>query len=412
MANKNIIYISYDGLTDTLGQSQILPYVIGLSKLGYTFDIVACEKPHNYSVNKNIIEQICAENNISWHPVVYHANPKVLSTIYDLLLVNKKVKQLCRNKKVSLLHCRSYLASLIGLAFKRKYHIPFLFDMRGFWADERVDGNLWNRENILFNAIYKYFKKREIEFIGESDAIISLTEAGKSEMLQWNLPIAAHKIEVIPCCADEAHFDPSRIHATDIANLRAQLNIQPDALVFLYLGSVGTWYLTTEMMELFKYLKSELPQSILLIATPDSEAKVLQEAAKVGLDASAIIIKKVPRKEVPIHIAASDYGLFFIKPAYSKLSSSPTKQAEILFMNKPLICNNNVGDTGQLVAHNKWGIVINKFDKQEYAKVLIEIMADSLLRTDIRKEALNYFSLSKGVNKYLKIYQTCINESN
>ena len=29
---KQILYISYDGITDPLGQSQILPYIIGLTK--------------------------------------------------------------------------------------------------------------------------------------------------------------------------------------------------------------------------------------------------------------------------------------------------------------------------------------------------------------------------------------------
>ena len=34
MKNRNILYISFDGLLDPLGQSQIVPYVNHISKFG------------------------------------------------------------------------------------------------------------------------------------------------------------------------------------------------------------------------------------------------------------------------------------------------------------------------------------------------------------------------------------------
>lgn len=42
---KNILYISYDGMTDPLGQSQVLPYIINLNKENYNFHLVSFEKP-------------------------------------------------------------------------------------------------------------------------------------------------------------------------------------------------------------------------------------------------------------------------------------------------------------------------------------------------------------------------------
>jgi hypothetical protein len=68
---KNILYISYDGMTDQLGQSQVLPYLCGLGKLGYTFTLLSCEKAEKYHQNKTVIEKICAENNIDWQPIFY-----------------------------------------------------------------------------------------------------------------------------------------------------------------------------------------------------------------------------------------------------------------------------------------------------------------------------------------------------
>ena len=54
---------------------------------------------------------------------------------------------------------------MIGLALKIKYGVKFIFDMRGFWADERLDGNIWNRNNILFKQIYQFFKSKEKQLL-------------------------------------------------------------------------------------------------------------------------------------------------------------------------------------------------------------------------------------------------------
>lgn len=41
---KKILFISYDGMTDPLGQSQVIPYLQGLSKQGYEIFLLSCEK--------------------------------------------------------------------------------------------------------------------------------------------------------------------------------------------------------------------------------------------------------------------------------------------------------------------------------------------------------------------------------
>ena len=59
--------------------------------------------------------------------------------------------------------------------------------MRGFWADERVDGKIWDLKNPVFKSIYNFFKKKEKQYFSQSDAIVSLTENGKQEILSWDL---------------------------------------------------------------------------------------------------------------------------------------------------------------------------------------------------------------------------------
>ena len=58
--------------------------------------------------------------------------------------------------------------------------------MRGFYADERVDGKLWNKNKFPFNKIYNYFKKKETAFLQHADYTISLTENGKKKLKDGN----------------------------------------------------------------------------------------------------------------------------------------------------------------------------------------------------------------------------------
>jgi len=57
----NTIFISLDGMTDPLGQSQVLPYLGGLSKLGYNFWIISLEKEEAFLKNRLAIENIATQ---------------------------------------------------------------------------------------------------------------------------------------------------------------------------------------------------------------------------------------------------------------------------------------------------------------------------------------------------------------
>ncbi len=75
---KKVLFISYDGLTDPLGQSQILPYITGLSN-NYRFTILSCEKPERYHKTRQLIEDICEKYEIRWEIVVFKTKQTILA---------------------------------------------------------------------------------------------------------------------------------------------------------------------------------------------------------------------------------------------------------------------------------------------------------------------------------------------
>ncbi|QHL89052.1 glycosyltransferase [Nibribacter ruber] len=389
-------------MTDPLGQSQVLPYLAGLSKKGYEITLLSCEKKQRYAQTKGIIEKITKEHNIDWRPIFFTTSPPVLAKYYDLYQLKRKAEVLHKEKLFSLVHCRSYVSAAVGLYLKKKYQIKLLFDMRGFWVDERVDGGAWNLKNPLFKFAYRQYKIKEAEYIANSDAIISLTEAGKKEIQTWDSYQQA-RIQVIPCSADFQHFSLSTPSIK--AQARNMLGLHEGALVISYLGSVGAWYMLEEMLELLALIKHNYPKAVFLFVTPEPASLILQHAEKHGFSSKDFVIKSASRAEVPLFIAASDVNLFFIKQSYSKIASSPTKLGEILAMGIPVICNSKVGDVEQIVNDTNSGVVINSFDKESYKRVVAAI--PSLLTKapeTIRANAFEYYTLDNAIEKYAEVY--------
>ena len=394
-------------MTDPLGQSQVLPYIQGLTKMGYHFTILSFEKKDRFKKEGELIHSITTNSNIAWHPLFFTASPPVIAKIYDRYQMQKHAFLLYRKKKFVLIHCRSYVAAETGLKLKRKFGVRMLFDMRGFWADEKKDNGQWNMKSLLFRNIYKHFKKKENEFLLLSDGIISLTHAAKEYLHKQsdykNLPIT-----VIPCCADLALFNYLTIDSQDKRKIRESLGISENAKVITYLGSVGGWYMTKEMFSFFKLILDRYPDYKMLVLTKDDEKKVRREAASTGIPSTSIIVTYSERNQLPLYLSICSLSIFFIRNSFSKIASSPTKHAELMGMGIPVICN-NIGDTGWIIDDTKTGYIVDAFDDKrmkEAVNGLAEI--EFIDKKMIRKNAITHFDLKSGIIKYGEVYNNML----
>ena len=402
----NTLYLSHDGMTDPLGQSQVIPYLEGLTELGHRFRLISCEKPARLASQGQLLRQKLLDANIRWNPVPYHHRPPVLATIWDLWKVRNLALKLYREEPFQMVHCRSYTMSLLGLWLKRNLGVKFLFDMRGFWPHERIEAGLWPQTNPLYFAIFKFFKHKEQQFLSESDAIISLTHRGKEELLRWDLAgVTEDKIQVIPCCSDLSHFSREAIVPQLSADLKQRLAIQEEDYLLGYLGSVGGWYMLEEMLDFFRCLLKRNHRAKFLFITPDARESILPKAIERGIPTDRVITQSPVRSEVPGLLSLCDASIFFIRPIYSKTGSSPTKLGELLSMELPVITNSGVGDSDLLAERYRLGPILREFTNTAYDAAITDLEDFTMPRPENRTAAHEYFSLSQGVARYAEIYQ-------
>jgi glycosyltransferase involved in cell wall biosynthesis len=387
-----ILYISYDGMLEPLGQSQVVAYLEKLAP-GRRIHLISFEKPADWADKgrRQAMRERLARANIAWHPLRYHKSPSVAATAFDIAAGSARAVALIRRYRLGIVHARSYVAAVMALAAKRLTNAAFLFDMRGFWADERVDGGLWPRGGGLYRAA----KGLERKFLLAADQVVTLTHASQAEIGRFDyLAGRAPPIAVIPTCADLDRFTVQDPPA------RAPF-------VLGYVGSVGTWYLLDEMLAFFLRLRSQEPGARLLIVNRQEQDRIRQRACALGVDSADLEITAADHADMPGRIGRMSAAMALIKPSYSKIASAPTKLAEYLGCGVPCLGNAGVGDMETIIEGRQVGVALRRFspgELDEGAQRLLALASEPGVRQRCRAVAIDLFSLDKGVAAYSGIY--------
>ncbi len=400
-----ILYISYDGVLEPLGQSQVLAYLKQLAK-DNTIHLISFEKADDWAevTERNRIANDIATAAILWHPLRYHKRPSALATAWDILQGIALGLWLVVWHRLHIVHARSYVPSVMALTLKRLTGIKYIFDMRGFWADERVDGGLWPRDGRMYR-IAKWFER---QFLLNADYVVSLTHAAVDEMhrfpyLQGQMP----RFAIITTCADLEVFRPSQ------NNLLPSPTERPFTLG--YVGSAGTWYLFDETLRCFQLLRERLPNARLHILNRGEHDYIRERMAALNVEPANVQLKAATPVEVTHAMQEMDAGIFIIKPVYSKKASAPTKLAEFLGCGVPCLGNSGVGDMALILEKEQVGVALSHFDDAAMREVvdrLLQLTQTPDIKAHCRKVALCYFSLEDGVSAYRKIYNEITGDAN
>src|SRR5688572_4407959 len=106
-----VLYITHDGLCDALGQSQIIPYLEGLSRKNHEITVISSEKPGKYARLKEDISQRLKQSGIRWIPTTYSSSFPLFSQFRNFRKLKKTAFAACSEQQPELVHCRSYIAA-------------------------------------------------------------------------------------------------------------------------------------------------------------------------------------------------------------------------------------------------------------------------------------------------------------
>jgi glycosyltransferase involved in cell wall biosynthesis len=386
MSRPRVVYVSYDGAGEPLGRSQVLAY---LERLARDCDItlISFEKDHT---SRPETARLLRAAGIAWRPLSYHKRPPVLSTAWDVVAGARKVRRACRSVDADIVHVRSYVPALIALAAGRQRRWKLLFDIRGFWADERVEGSMWPPGGWL----YRLAKRCERRFFRAADAVVTLTAASVPAIRELGAPTVP--VEVIPTCADLDRFLASEPRA--------------DGPRAVWCGSVGTFY-RFDLAVRF----AEAAQLPLVVLTRQVEA-----ARSVLGDRPAVVREAAPA-DVALELRPGDIGISFLVGSYdggvgrfANLARAPTRFAEYLAAGMTVAVSPGVGDLDAIVESHDLGVVLaseSDAEVERAARRARELAAAPATWERARAVARERYPVEQGAARYLDLYRRLLASS-
>ena len=329
-----VLYVSYDGLLEPLGASQVLPYVRALRERGFAMEVLSFEKPDDLRDRARVeaLRTSLVTAGIPWTPLPYHRRPTLPATAWDVRAGRRWVEAWARRTPGrGLLHARGYVAGLLGVRARELGH-RLLFDMRGFWVDERVEAGYWP-EGGARARVARWIERTVLR---AADHLVLLTRRAVDRLPDLAAG-PAPPWTVVPTCADLDRFRP----ASDAGAARRSLGLGTGPVV-VHTGTLTGWYDGPATVALGRAFQERTGGAFVVLTRDVDDARELASAA-----GATPVIRTASHADVPAWLAAADAGLALVRPSPAKDASFPTKVGEYLAAGLAVV-GTPVGDMADL----------------------------------------------------------------
>jgi len=393
---SQVLYLSWNSIESPLVQSQVLAYLRGLAAKGWGFRLVTLEtgRSQGWLAARaqelvQSLESTPAAGKIQWHPVVVPAQLARLGTVTRLWAMRRHVRAILQRHPLALVHARSYLPGWVAAKVCSPAGVPWLFDTRGFWVDEKVDkGGL-----KAGGPVYSILKRMERKLYRQADAVVMLAEAGVQAAKKHTLLPEYTPVRVIPTCVDINRFRPAP------GDPKKRL---------LCVGSVGPGYLGKEVFRLFALMQRLFPEYDCELCTRSDRRLIERLQRESGVDVRRLRVFSRPHAGMSELLSAGGIGVSLIEPHASKQASCPTKVGEYLACGMPVIYNPGIGDMDTVLDAGQVAVRCSDFSQaglENTVRQAVALFESPHTQRQCRQLAQDYFSLDRGVDSYDGLYR-------
>jgi glycosyltransferase involved in cell wall biosynthesis len=385
------LYISMDGIMEPLGYSQVFKYLEKLSQ-HHKINLVTLEKNNDLQKTDalKLLLQKCSKNNITWYRCKYRNGWFGLAQLINVFILIFLPLYIFLTKKISLIHIRSYMPGIAIPLLSSFFKFKLIFDIRGFWADEKHDRLNWRKDSYK----YRFFKGLERYLMRKADFIVTLTAASQ-QIISNNFAKPESMIQVIPTCVDCNEF------------VRIEGEESSAVIKIGYLGSVDTAYDFDKFCFLLSQIIDKYEKNLEFRVFSNQKKEVIEAILSTqNINVSKLEVGFVDRANLSKELSKLDFLGFCLKENFSIQASMPTKIAEALACGIPIICNAFNSDIKRLIESNRIGLIYS-FEEpfnETYLKSLSEIILDHGTADRCINIAKSYFSLEKGSTMYHAMY--------
>lgn len=389
---KRITYLTYDGILEPLGYSQVARVLLALAERGYAYRLVSFERKARLADEARVdaVARELEAAGIVWERFEYAEGG---AKSFPLNAARGMSALAAHAATTSLVHARSYVAGFVAQQVGRLHRLPYLFDARGYWVDERREGGAFRRRLVLAVA-----RRGERSLYEDAAAMVGLTALHVDDVVSGRFgrwrggPTAA-----IPTCADYEVFR-LREDAGDAS---------PDPffagkLVVGIIGSLNFSYHSEATLELARRILALRSDAVLFIATQQRD-EYIALATKAGIDPARVLVRSIAHREMPRWVRHVDVVPHLLIETPSKRGSMPTKLAELFASGvRPLHVGCN-GEVGAWVRRAGTGVLLRDVGPEaleDAARAVGTMERDVDVLRAGRSITEAHFSLRSGVERY------------
>lgn len=391
------LYVTIDGVLDHLGYSQVVRVVEALAAQGVPYALVSLERERDLQNTTRVaaVRNALAARDIRWESAAYREGG-ARETALNLATLTRLAAIVARQERVSLVHARGYHGGVIAAALRSTLRIPYIFDARAAWVDERLEEGRWFTTPTRL-ALARAAERR---LYRDARAIVTLTAIHADEVARYAQAGTPDPI-VVPTCADYETFriletpPPGVIPLDIVERLRGKR-------VLAIVGSLNRSYLGDETAAIAARVVARREDARVLVLTAQADAWQ-QCLARAGVPDERVVATRADHEAMPAWLSLATWGLLILRAdTPAKRGSMPTKLAEFFAAGvRPVVhgCNAEVRDW---VRRAGSGVTLDGLDDASVAAAAARICDDGAVGPVMRAREITqpHFSLQSGVARY------------
>lgn len=407
MPDKQILYVSVDGVLQPLGYSQVCRVLLGLAERGFRYQLLSLEKPADLRDARRVkalADELWAAG-ISWTHHAYDRAGTPRAAAANLTRLGRSIHSSLASGSVGLVHARGYKAALLARLGKRALGVPYIFDARGRWIDERLLARRWFTNPIVEAGA----RRLEQQLYRHACALVTLTQLHADDIAAGDFgPPSGAPRRVITTCADFSSFTLDARYRRDQPSKDIPDEVQgrlSQKQVIAFVGSTNASYRHEESFQLAKEILARRPDAHLLIITAQQK-EFAELGRRGGLPAERLTIVTVDHRAMPQWLSRIDWAIQLLDSGVAKRGSMPTKLAEFFASGvQPLHfgCNSEVTDW---VRRCGTGYVLNSLSRADMAAAadfVVNNCPDPASLAAARSRAQAHFDLASGLDAYASL---------
>jgi len=362
--------------------------------MGWSCTVLSLEPECADQADLESLEHRVASSGIRWQHRPYR--PGRLGTVKNVAAMAAMVRGLQHD--TDLFHCRSYVGAFFPAFASAFRGVPYVFDTRGYWVDEKIESGRWFQDP----ATLAVARKVERYLYQRADGVVSLTEIAAEDVRhgRFGRRHSPERSVCIPTCVNYERFTMEKRQLPD--------DFLRDGPIVAYVGALNRSYEFRKSLQLFARILERAPRAKFLALT-SQVSEMTSLADELSIPAERRLITRVAHDDMHVWLPWIDFGLLLlIEPNRAKRASMPTKLGEFLAAGVSPICHGANDEVQGWVHRAGSGIVLSDLSTASLDEA-VEFVArrtpprEALARA--RRVAESHFSLEAGVRRYDNLLQ-------